>query len=209
MIYQVKEEWKSSWELLGTDHRKFRPSQLTQFCYREYLSLELPWIFQQFSCLLLFCLRWYRIIETFGLLFPFLWKFLPSLTCKKNERKMQSTSSSQFLMKKEVQISSGIPMLRGRLKRKRWRKVVNFRSNIKSGNHFIEYLRKYNFFYSINQTKLQISLTFQVRARVSTFEFVRKSVPKSESFCTSEKKICHWFQSYQRSQDSEIVSLVW
>ena len=31
-------------QALGTDHRKFRPSQVAQFCYREYLSLELPWI---------------------------------------------------------------------------------------------------------------------------------------------------------------------
>lgn len=31
---------------------------------------------------------------------------------------------------------------------------------------------------------------------------------RANHLSTSEKKICHWFQSYQRSQDSEIVSLV-
>ena len=34
---------KMSWALLRTDHWKFRPSQLPQFCFHEYLSLKLPW----------------------------------------------------------------------------------------------------------------------------------------------------------------------
>ena len=38
-----------SWALLRTDHWKFRRSQLPQFCFCEYLSLKLTWIFLKYK----------------------------------------------------------------------------------------------------------------------------------------------------------------